>query len=141
MAVINTGAQTALFLPKTRMKTPRVVRVPSTEAPVTDDATCREFERVKEQLASDYQDQLNALSDLEPLIYGLAEPEQGWMSEDGARSGDYQPERSCQSSRGPSPRWGSSGSARGPPRRSGGLRRETLWSPHRLPAGCPRGSR
>ena len=82
---INTGAKTVLFLLKTRIKAPRVVPAPSTGDPATDDATRREFERVKEQLAADYQDQRNALGDLEPLIYELAEQVQGWMSEKEAR--------------------------------------------------------
>lgn len=82
---INTGAKTVLFLLKTRIKAPRVVPAPSTGDPATDDATRREFERVKEQLAADYQDQRNALGDLEPLVYELAEQVQGWMSEKEAR--------------------------------------------------------
>jgi len=82
---INTGTKTVLFLLKNRIKAPRVVPAPSTGDPATDDATRREFERVKEQLAADYQDQRNALKDLEPLIYELAEQVQGWMSEKESR--------------------------------------------------------
>jgi len=82
---INTGTKTVLFLLKNRIKAPRVVPAPSTGDPATDDATRREFERVNGQLAADYQDQRNALKDLEPLIYELAEQVQGWMSEKEAR--------------------------------------------------------
>ena len=78
---INTGAKTVLFLLKNRIKAPRVVPAPSTGDAATDDTTRREFERVKEQLNADYQDQRTALTDLEPLIYELAEQVQGWMSE------------------------------------------------------------
>lgn len=78
---VNTGAKTVLFLLKNRIKAPRVVPAPSTGDAATDDTTRREFERVKEQLNADYQDQRAALTDLEPLIYELAEQVQGWMTD------------------------------------------------------------
>jgi hypothetical protein len=70
-----------LFLLKNRIKAPRVAPAPSTGDAATDDATRREFERVNQQLNADYQDQRTALTDLEPLIYELADQVQGWMSE------------------------------------------------------------
>lgn len=85
---INTSAKTILFLLKNRIKAPRVVPAPSTGDPATDDATRREFERVKEQLNADYQDQRAALTDLEPLVYEVAEQLQGWMTERETRLAD-----------------------------------------------------
>ena len=70
---INTAARTVLYFMKQRIKAPRVLPAPSTGDPAVDDTTRREFERVKEQLTADYQDQRAALTDLEPLIYQLVE--------------------------------------------------------------------
>ena len=85
---INTGAKTALYLMKQRIKAPRVLPAASTGDPATDDTTRREYERVREQLTADYNDQRAALLDLEPLIYQLAEQVQGWMSENEHRNSE-----------------------------------------------------
>ena len=85
---INTGAKTALYLMKQRIKAPRVLPAASTGDSTTDDTTRREFERVREQLTADYNDQRAALLDLEPLIYQLAEQVQGWMSENEHRNSE-----------------------------------------------------
>ena len=82
---INTGAKTVMYLLKNKIKAPRVVPAPSTGDPATDDTTRREYERVREQLTADYNDQRASLVDLEPLIYQLAEQVQGWMSENELR--------------------------------------------------------
>ncbi len=85
---INTGAKTVLYLMKQRIKAPRVLPAPSTGDAAVDDTTRREFERVREQLNADYNDQRAALTDLEPLIYQLAEQVQGWMSENEHRNSE-----------------------------------------------------
>ena len=82
---INTVVKTLLFLLKNRIKAPRVDPAPSTGDPATDDATRREFERMNQRLAADYQDQRAALVDLEPLVYELAEQFQAYVSEKEAR--------------------------------------------------------
>jgi hypothetical protein len=85
---INTGAKTLLYFMKQRIKAPRVLPAPSTGDPAVDDTTRREFERVREQLNADYNDQRAALTDLEPLIYQLADQLQGWMSENEYRNSE-----------------------------------------------------
>ena len=85
---INTGAKTVMYLLKNRIKAPRVVPAPSTGVQETDDTTRREFERVREHLTAEYNDQRAALVDLEPLIYQLAEQVQGYMSEQEIRMAD-----------------------------------------------------
>ena len=85
---INTSAKTVLYLLKQRIKAPRVLPAPSTGDAAIDDATRREFERVREQLTADYNDQRAGLTDLEPLIYQLAEQVQGWMSENEYRNSE-----------------------------------------------------
>src|SRR3569832_564860 len=66
---INAVAKTLLFLLKNRIKAPRVAPAPSTGAPATADATRREFARMNQQLAADYQDQRNSITDIEPVLY------------------------------------------------------------------------
>jgi hypothetical protein len=78
---ITTTAKAALFMLKSRVKAPRVVPAPSTGDPATDEVTRREFERVREQLNADYQDQRAMLNDLEPLLFELADQLQGWMAQ------------------------------------------------------------
>ena len=78
---ILTAVKAALFILKNRIKSPRVVPAPSTGDPATDDATRREFERVREQLNADYQDQRATLGDLEPILFELAEQVQVWMAQ------------------------------------------------------------
>lgn len=70
-----------MFVLKNRIKAPRVLPAPPTGDAITDETTRREFERVKEQLNADYQDQRALLNDLEPLLTELAEQLQGWMNQ------------------------------------------------------------
>jgi hypothetical protein len=78
---MQTLLKAMLFVFKNRIKAPRVVPAPPTGNPDTDETTRREFERVKEQLNADYQDQRALLVDLEPLLTELAEQLQGWMNQ------------------------------------------------------------
>ena len=78
---LNAVVKTLLFLLKNRIKAPRIAPAPSTGDPATDDVTRREFERMNQMMAADYQDQRNALSDIEPVLYELAEQFQVWMNE------------------------------------------------------------
>jgi len=82
---LNAVVKTLLFLLKNRIKAPRVEPAPSTGDPATDDATRREFERMNQRMAADYQDQRNAFTDIEPVLYELADQFQGWMNEKEAR--------------------------------------------------------
>lgn len=82
---LNAVVKTLLFLLKNRIKAPRISPAPSTGDPATDDATRREFERMNQHMAADYQDQRNAISDIEPVLYELAEQFQGWMNEKESR--------------------------------------------------------
>ncbi len=77
---ISTGIKAALFMFKNRIKAPRVVPAPSTGDPAVDETTRREFERVREQLNAEYQDQRALLSDLEPLLYEMSDQVQSWMA-------------------------------------------------------------
>lgn len=78
---IITFLKAGLFILKSRIKAPRVVPAPSTGDPATDDTTRREFERVREQLNADYQDQRATINDLEPLLFELGDQLQGWMAQ------------------------------------------------------------
>lgn len=78
---LGAALKAILFILKNRIKAPRVLPAPPTGDAVTDETTRREFERVKEQLNADYQDQRALLNDLEPLLTELAEQLQGWMNQ------------------------------------------------------------
>jgi hypothetical protein len=78
---LGSALRAVLFVLKNRVKAPRVLPAPPTGDAITDETTRREFERVKEQLNADYQDQRALLNDLEPLLTELAEQMQGWMNQ------------------------------------------------------------
>jgi hypothetical protein len=78
---LGAALKAILFILKNRIKAPRVLPAPPTGDAITDETTRREFERVKEQLNADYQDQRALLNDLEPLLTELAEQLQGWMNQ------------------------------------------------------------